>query len=430
MNTEPKKPRLPAICAQPLGVTIEPLPPLLEVERDWRELESRSDRSFFISWSWIGTWLAALPSHVRPELLRVQSQGRTVALGVLVRRLLRRHGVLLSRALFLNCTGDPQLDALTIEYNGLLSERGFEQEAAHSSVEFLLSRGDWDEWFLDGLQDPGRFNRVLESGVRWVSRRHNKCHYVDLEALRRSGGEYLGLLGSKTRHNIRRSMREYETLGPLVLECAATPEQACAFLFRLGQLHQAYWQSKGLPGSFANPFFVEFHLRLVRSLFANGSIQLLCLRAGNEIVGYIYNLVDRGRVYNYQSGFNYDLCPKPNGRPGLVAHAYAVEFNRAQGHLCYDFMAGDSEYKQSLGVGSTDMIWLVAQRTRLRFLLEDGLRWVRARTMSEMRRRSLPTLDPQASSSIQSACQSNRQARSQGPSLPRIPPVQCRPSRM
>jgi CelD/BcsL family acetyltransferase involved in cellulose biosynthesis len=130
----------------------------------------------------------------------------------------------------------------------------------------------------------------------------------------------------------------------------------------------------------------------VRSLFADGSIQLLCLRAGSEIVGYIYNLVDRGRVYNYQSGFNYDLCPKQNGRPGLVAHAYAVEFNRAQGHLCYDFMAGDSEYKQSLGVGSTDMIWLVAQRTRLRFLLEDGLRRVRAhiRTMSENHRGTPP----------------------------------------
>jgi CelD/BcsL family acetyltransferase involved in cellulose biosynthesis len=368
-----------AISGRPLSVTIELLPPFLEVEREWRELESRSDRSFFISWSWIGTWLAALPPHVRPELLRVQSQGRTIALGVLVRRLLRRHGVFLSRALFLNCTGDPHLDTLTIEYNGLLCERGFEQEAARTCVEFLLSRDDWDEWFLDGLPDPGLFDRAPGHGARWVSRRNNRCHYVDLEALRRSGGEYLGLLGSTTRHNIRRSNREYETLGPLVLESATTPEQACAFLSGLGQLHQAYWQSKGMPGSFANPFFVEFHLRLVRSLFADGSIQLLVLRAGNQIVGYLYNFVDRGRVYNYQSGFNYDLCAKPSGRPGLVAHAHAVEFNRAQGHLRYEFMAGDSQYKQALGLDSTEMVWLVAQRTRLRFLLEDGLRRIRAR---------------------------------------------------
>ena len=178
-------------------------------------------------------------------------------------------------------------------------------------------------------------------------------------------------------------MREYERFGTLALESATTPEQAEAFLSRLIGLHQAYWQGKGLPGAFANPFFVQFHTRLVRSRFGDGAIQLLVLRAGDRIVGYLYNFVDRGRVYNYQSGYNYDLCAKPSGRPGLVAHALAVEFNRAQGHLRYEFMAGDSQYKQALGIGSTEMVWLVAQRRRLRFLLEDGLRWVRARARSE-----------------------------------------------
>ncbi|HJX53845.1 MAG TPA: GNAT family N-acetyltransferase [Polyangia bacterium] len=378
------------ICARALGVTLERLSAPGEVERDWRELESRSDRSFFRSWSWIGAWLGALPSAIRPELLRVTSEGRTVALGVLVRRRLRRHGVLLSRALFLNSTGDPDLDEITIEYNGLLCERGFEQESARACIEFLLSRDDWDEWFLDGVQDPGLSDRVPASGVRWVVRRQSKCHHVDLEALRGSGGEYLGLLGSNTRHNIRRSVREYEKLGPLVLESADTAEQVSAFFSGLRQLHQAYWQAKGLSGSFANPFFAEFHAHLVRTLFAEGSIQLLRLRAGNTIIGYLYNFVDRGRVYNYQSGFDYALCPKPYGRPGLVAHAHAVELNRRLGHLFYEFMAGDSQYKQALGVSSTDMVWLVAQRTRLRFWLEDCLRRVRAqtiRTITKLRRR-------------------------------------------
>lgn len=378
------------ICARALGVTLERLSAPGEVERDWRELESRSDRSFFRSWSWIGAWLGALPSAIRPELLRVTSEGRTVALGVLVRRRLRRHGVLLSRALFLNSTGDPDLDEITIEYNGLLCERGFEQEAARACIEFLLSRDDWDEWFLEGLQDPGLSDRVPASGVRWVVRRQSKCHHVDLEALRSSGGEYLGLLGSNTRHNIRRSVREYEKLGPLVLESADTAEQVSAFFSGLRQLHQAYWQAKGLSGSFANPFFVEFHAHLVRTLFAEGSIQLLRLRAGNDIIGYLYNFVDRGRVYNYQSGFDYSLCPKPYGRPGLVAHAQAVELNRRLGHLFYEFMAGDSQYKQALGVNATDMVWLVAQRTRFRFWLEDCLRRVRAttlRTITKLRRR-------------------------------------------
>jgi CelD/BcsL family acetyltransferase involved in cellulose biosynthesis len=365
--------------AQSLRATLETPSSLDGVERDWRDLESRSDRSFFMSWSWIGNWLGALPAHIRPELLRVESQGRTVALGILVGRLVRRHGVFLSRALFLNSTGDPHLDEITIEYNGLLCERGFEQMAARRCVEFLFSRGDWDEWFLDGIQDAGPYDRVPLCGARWIRLRQSKSHYVDLSALRCAGGEYVGLLGSNTRYNIRRSVREYEKLGPLEIESANTIEQACTFLSSLSQLHQAYWQQKGLPGSFANPFFNEFHAKLVRSLFAEGSIQLLRLRAGDGILGYLYNFVDQGRVYNYQSGYDYQLCPKQQGRPGLVTHVYAVEFNRAAGHHRYDFMAGDSQYKQALGLGSTEMVWLEAQRSRLRFALEDCLGQIRSK---------------------------------------------------
>ena len=379
-------------AAQSLYVTLAPLPGLDEAERDWRALESRSDRSFFISWGWIGAWLAALPSSIRPELLRVWSQGRIVAMGVLVPRLLRRHGVFLSRALFLNSTGHPDLDALTIEYNGLLTECGFERAAVRACVAFLLSRDDWDEWFLNGLGDPGLFQSA--NSVHWVSSRQSTCRNVDLAALRRGGGAYLDLLGSNTRHNIRRSIREYEKFGSLALESAANPEQAATFLDGLVQLHQSYWQTKGQPGAFANPFFVEFHTRLVRSLFAEGAIQLLALRAGTETVGYLYNFVDRGRVYNYQAGCDYELGTKSYGRPGLVVHAYAVEFNRSEGHLLYDFMAGDSQYKQALGLGSTTLHWLVAQRPRFRFLVEDGLRWIRAQaisTLSEMRKKDCPS---------------------------------------
>ena len=378
------------IGKRPLRVTLLKLPDLFDLERDWRDLEGRSDRSFFVSWSWIGAWLRALPSSTRLELLRVESQGSTVALGILVSNLVKRHRVFSSRALFLNSTGNPELDQLTIEYNGLLCERGFEMDAARSCVEYLASHDDWDEWFIDGLHGVGPTRDVTVPGVRWVTRRQTKCHYVDLESLRRAGGHYLDLLGANTRYNIRRSIREFEKVGPLVLECASTQEQASTFLARLKPLHQAYWQAKGQPGSFANSFFDDFHAHLVRTLFAEGLIQLLELRAGNEAIGYLYNFVDRGRVYNYQSGYNYSLCPNTQGRPGLIAHAYAVEFNRAQGHTHYEFMAGDTRYKQALGVGQSDMFWFVAQRTRLKFLIEDRLRsaWIRINGfVSEVRNR-------------------------------------------
>jgi hypothetical protein len=32
-------------------------------------------------------------------------------------------------------------------------------------------------------------------------------------------------------------------------------------------LHQAYWQSRGRPGAFANPEFLSFHRRLISDGF-------------------------------------------------------------------------------------------------------------------------------------------------------------------
>src|SRR2546426_10181494 len=85
------------------------LPPLGELERQWRDLESRSECSFFMSWCWIGAWLASLPTRIHPRLLRAEAGGRVVGLGVIVPKTVRRHGVFTSRALFLNSTGDPEL---------------------------------------------------------------------------------------------------------------------------------------------------------------------------------------------------------------------------------------------------------------------------------------------------------------------------------
>jgi CelD/BcsL family acetyltransferase involved in cellulose biosynthesis len=117
---------------------------------------------------------------------------------------------------------------------------------------------------------------------------------------------------------------------------------------------------------------------LVRDAFGRDEIQLLAIEAGSKRIGYIYNFIYRGRVYNYQTGFDYALCQTHN-RPGLVSHARAIEFNAARGHLIYDFLGGDLEYKQALGTGDAVMSWATLQRERLRFTVEDVMRATRRR---------------------------------------------------
>ena len=126
---------------------------------------------------------------------------------------------------------------------------------------------------------------------------------------------------------------------------------------------------------FANPFFERFHRALITDLFAAEQVQLLRICAGGRPIGYLYNLVQGGRVHNYQSGFAYG--PDARLKPGLVSHALAVEHNLARGASCYDFMAGDSRYKRSLATGTDHLVWLVVQRSRLKFRLEHALRAMR-----------------------------------------------------
>lgn len=369
-----------------MAVSLGDLPPLAQLQQTWRALEARAELSFFQSWLWIGVWLESLPTRIAPLLLHVERDGVTIGLGILSSRLVVRHGILRSRALFLNDTGDPALDQITIEHNGFLAERGSGSVVAQACVEFLLHKHTgWDELFLDGLRQPGIIEAIDldHARLRTVSRR--ACHFVDLDGLRLAGGDYLSLLGKNTRYSIRRSLRAYEKRGVLHLVEAASVAQAREFLDRLRYFHQHYWQQKGMPGSFANSFFSDFHARLVEGGVDEGAIQMLRLTAGSHEIGYLYNFVHRGRVYNYQSGFDYDLVGA-YGRPGLVCHALAVEHNVRKGHMLYDFMAGNSDYKKNLGTGSEVMAWDVIQHARLKFRIEDTLRNIKHR----LRHKAMP----------------------------------------
>jgi CelD/BcsL family acetyltransferase involved in cellulose biosynthesis len=197
-------------------------------------------------------------------------------------------------------------------------------------------------------------------------------HYVDLAAVRDCGRGYLALLGSKTRYRIRRSCREYEKLGAIRLRRAADATEASTFLDELKALHQAYWTARGQPGAFASRYFDQFHHNLVRGAFGRGEIQLLRIDVADRPIGYVYNFLYRGRVYNYQTGFDYQVCAKGD-RPGIVSHVRAIEFNAERGNAIYDFLGGDLEYKRELGTHIAGIYQVILQRDRMRFRVEDAM---------------------------------------------------------
>lgn len=368
--------------AYDMTVTLDEMPAITKLESIWQSLERRCQPSFFVSWSWIGTWLSSLPEQVRPLLMRIEENGEIIGLALFVRNCVTRHKFLRSTALYLHATGDPALDQLFIEHNGFLVDPARREKAIAACLDFFRHQcHEWEEVFFDGIikSEADLFGNVGHD--RLAIQKESACHFVNLEKIRKEGKDYLSCLSSNTRSQIRRAIREYKKHGQVGVMRASSIDESMEYLSDLIRMHQEYWQEKGQSGAFSNPFFVGFHRLLIRRCFHKGEIQLLRIYAGRRTIGYLYNFFMGGTVYNYQSGFDYRCIAKHN-RPGLVAHSLAIEHYILDGARVYDLLAGDSQYKKSLGTESAPMVWLVLQKNRMKFRLERGLRLAKHRMLA------------------------------------------------
>ena len=341
----------------------------------WTALERRVGGSFFLSWTWIGTWLDSLDTP--PLLLSVtDASGQDIALGLFVRASERRRGLPV-RQLRLHDTGITARDAITIEYNTLLCEQGMESAAWHAAMRSLRDFGRWDEIIVSGAGSDTA--DILDGlGTRTHRRAETTSAYVDLAALRGQGvtdaETYIATLGKNTRSQLRRSMRLYAERGPLRLESRHDVE---GFFTELGEHHEAKWQAAGGAGATANLDYMTFHRRMIAQALPRGEVELLRASAGDRPFGWLYNFICRGRVLFYLSGFHTEDDNRL--KPGLVTHALAIEHHLRQGAGIYDFMGGTNRYKTSLGQPGPDILAIALQRKTPVLMVENIARQLKTR---------------------------------------------------
>lgn len=326
-----------------LELTSERDPDLAALAADWRALEAAADApSFFQGWSWIGC--LAAERYRDPVVVRAARAGRLVGIAIFGSRGDRLH---------LAESGDPVRDAPFIEHNAPL----LVADAGPGCAAAILAAA---------ARDRGA-GRLVLSGVApslaevpdlvALRTQDRAAPYLDLQAVRRAGGEVLAVCSANTRHQIRRSFRAYAERGEVALARAATVTEALAWFDALVELHQRSWQARGQRGAFADPFMLRFHRALIEGAMPRGEIDLLRMTAGGEANGYLYNLRLRGWVHAYQSGFDYGNAP-PHGKPGMTCHVLAAQRAANAGDGVYDFLAGDDRYKRSLANASRTLRWV------------------------------------------------------------------------
>jgi len=353
----------------------EPISSLALLEKEWRRLEGASSPSFFTSWDWIGTLLEALPEAGRPQLLRGSRQGATVALalcGYAIRRRLK--GLIRSRTLYINETGQPCFDCITIEHNSFLARADLETAVMASALEWFAGlRGELDE-----LRLAGSFQRFPRHrlGDLQCCERSVPSYSLDLNQLKETDGQVSRILSSNARQQLRQSIRAYAVRGPLRLRRARTLGEALAFFQELKALHCQSWDRRGKRHAFTHAFFEDFHTLLIRRTFEKGTVELSRFTAGEHLLGVLYNFRFGECVYAYQSGF---ASADKRQRPGMVAHALAIQNACQAGARVYDFMAGPNRVKQRFSTCCIPMLWQTIEHPKIAFRLERLARRFRAK---------------------------------------------------
>lgn len=348
-------------AAETASVTrhVTPLARIRQVPHWWEPLyEASCDRSIFLSAAWLRSWLEGYGDEFEGFWVRWETNGVVVG-GCLIAARRYRLPFAHLRTLYLNATGRTKERSPLAEFNGVLHMPGFEAAIAADFSRFLKEL-PWSRLLISGHEDRGLLSHLIPLlPAILVERELMPAPFVELAAM--SHESYEAMLGSNTRGQIRRSHRLYEErFGRITLNVALSLDQALQYLDALGRLSNSRWQSKGEIGSFASQSSVEFHRRLIAYLWPRKAVDLVCVRAGETIVGYLYNFIDRGKVFFYQSGLVYEMDGKL--KPGLLTHFLAIEHYRQRGCREYDFLGGEARYKRSLAKQHRNLYWTTIYR--------------------------------------------------------------------
>jgi CelD/BcsL family acetyltransferase involved in cellulose biosynthesis len=336
-----------------MHISLTPLTDRDALARLWQALQARADHTFFTSWAWMDNWLDQLPEGMQVHVLRADLGSRNVGLGLLVKGRTRVMRFIPVSCWRLHNTGDEIIDDLVLEYNDFLVDRDYAGRVRRAMLAHLFQ--DQRIQRLEIARAAPTLRGALEDLPATVVAQQSQldCHLVNLAAVRAApSGDYLGLLSSNTRSQIRRSLNAYAKLGPLQVDVAADVEQGMAFFDALKSLHARTWMERGEESTFASCSMADrFHRQLIQRHLPRGEVQLLRVRAGQDTLGYLYNFVHGEQVLYYQSGFHYGLLDK-HDKPGMVCHSLAVQHYAKQGLHEFNLTAGSYRYKASLATHS------------------------------------------------------------------------------
>ena len=316
-----------------------------DLERVWRDLESRSQKSVFLSWSWIKHMSSCDESNI--NVLSVNYQSKVIGLCLFKIKDTKIANIIKVKQCYLNRHGVDKLDQIWIEYNDFLVDLSMEKAVKTAMLEYFFSNQLADEVIL-GMSDLKTSNDIISNNILGTNSRVIIQSSGFIADLRSSSSleEYLSTLSKNTRSQIKRSHRLLKQLGTIELIEAESVNEKLEFFNQAGKIHSERWENTEFGTGFSNPSFVNFHYNLISEVAQHNVTKIFKLSLNNHALAYIYLLIEDEKWLFYLSAIKFHSDNRI--KIGLLFHSLIIEKAIESRIHFYDFLAGTARYKQSL----------------------------------------------------------------------------------
>ena len=296
----------------------------------WRDYshELRWDTIFVLP-PWLKVWQQAFAPETEPYFLTVRQKEMVIGIAPLLIR------------------------------NGIASIIGSPDVCDY--VDFIVAPGKESDFFgalLEDLKQKGishlglgtlRPDSTAVSSLIAVARKFGYkicCHQDDISLevdLPATWDEYLQMLNSKQRHEVKRKLRRLEEAGSInyrIIEVSeAVPDFMDVFL-------KMFVESREDKATFMTDEMVAFFKVMTKAMAEAGLLRLGILEVDNTPVAGVIAFDYNDTVYLYNSG--YDLQYRSLS-VGILSKALYIKDSIQRGKKRFDFMKGIERYKYHLG---------------------------------------------------------------------------------
>jgi CelD/BcsL family acetyltransferase involved in cellulose biosynthesis len=360
---------------------------LPQLAREWDALlDESAQRVYFLRANWNHLWWQKFrPAGAQLFIITARDAGGRLA-GLAPFYLCERRtaGIPHVRELRFVGTG---VYAQTGEYLDLIARRGHERQVAEAVAGHLLASRDWDRLCLNEIPASSLVlpHLCAALGPSVAVQPSSRAHFISTTGDWQS---VLGNLSRSTRKNLLYETRRLFKAHRCHLRRVATADELECTLDALVRLHQARWNTRGEPGSFAIPGFESFVRAASRMSLADGRLRMWALDIDGETAAALIGFYDNGIVHYFQAGFDPRLSRLSIGRVMLgLCVRDCVEDPLVRE---FDFMGGGNPYKDRWTPEGRDTVTMTCLRAGVRALTYTGIHRM-TRLSKSLLKATLPT---------------------------------------